>query len=168
MNSAQELWWRQAESDFDVYGRMRRGGFSACHILHYLQMTTEKLSKAYLWRAGHSPPKVHTGFVRFLRAIATRTDAELERIAPLLRFGRAHDFELWIKSVLPLAYRIQNLAPAEAGDGPNPEYPWPHEVPLHTPVRYEFSLWTELAETGRGRHLLKFVGNAVKNFPAYC
>ena len=77
MNQAQELWWSQAVSDFRLFRMIRDGKYEPCHILHYFQMTTEKLSKAYLWRAGKAPPKVHTGFVRFLRALLTRSDPEL-------------------------------------------------------------------------------------------
>lgn len=89
-------------------------------------MSTEKLSKAYLWRSGKEPPKVHTGFVRFLRALLTRSDPELERIAKIFGFGRAENLDNWVASILPLAYQVQNSAPPEANDGPNPEYPWPH------------------------------------------
>src|SRR5208283_5496445 len=69
MNPEQELWWRQAESDHSVFVHLRRAGIPECHLLHYLQMATEKLSKAYLWRSGHAPPRTHVGFVRFLRAL---------------------------------------------------------------------------------------------------
>ena len=48
MNDAQELWWRQARSDHALFVRLRRIGAEECHLLHYLQMATEKLSKAYL------------------------------------------------------------------------------------------------------------------------
>jgi hypothetical protein len=38
MNSYQELWWRQAQSDQNVLVSLRRNGAAACHQLHYLQM----------------------------------------------------------------------------------------------------------------------------------
>jgi hypothetical protein len=53
MNPSQELWWRQAESDHRLYVRLRGEKYETYHIPHYLQMATEKLSKAYLWRSGH-------------------------------------------------------------------------------------------------------------------
>jgi HEPN domain-containing protein len=167
MNPIQHLWWRQAESDHRLYSRLRRESYESCHVLHYLQMATEKLSKAYLWRAGHAPPKAHTGFVRFLRALLTRSERDLERIAPVFDFGRTEDFDRWVRVVLPLAYRLQNIAPAEAGDGPNPEYPWPHANPAHTPVDYTFTLWTDLSTGGHGRHLLDFIDRAVLDFASY-
>ena len=55
MNDAQELWLRQARSDHALFLQLRRTGADECHLLHYLQMATEKLSKAYLWRSGHAP-----------------------------------------------------------------------------------------------------------------
>jgi hypothetical protein len=167
MNNQQDLWWQQANSDYELFDRLRRDRHNACHILHYLQMATEKLSKAYLWRSGHAPPRNHTGFVRFLRALRDRNEADLQRITELFGFGRSGEFVTWIRSVLPLAYQLQNIAPAEAGDGPNPEYPWPHALPVSTPVTHTFGLWTELAETGRGGHLLDFIERAIRNFAAY-
>src|SRR5205823_2565178 len=117
--------------------------------------------KAYLWRSGHAPPRTHTGFVRLLRALRDRNDADLQRIAGVFAFGRAEDFVSWVRNVLPLAYQLQNIAPAEAGDGPNPEYPWPHANPVNTPITHDFDLWKQLSETGRGGHLLDFIARAV-------
>ena len=66
-----------------------------------------------------------------------------------------------------LAYSLQNIAPAEAGDGPNPEYPWPHAAPAHYPSGHTFALWNELTNTGQGRKLMEFVGHAVTGFENY-
>lgn len=167
MNKAQELWWSQAKSDYRLFEKLQGEKYEPCHVLHYLQMATEKLSKAYLWRSGKVPPKVHTGFVRFLRALLTRSDKELDRIAKIFEFGRGEDFDNWITSVLPLAYQVQNSAPAEANDGPNPEYPWPHGNPANAPVSHDFTLWHSLTESAQGKRLLEFVKTAVAAFDAY-
>jgi hypothetical protein len=167
MNAAQRLWWQQAQSDQAVLVQLRRSGAHECHLLHYLQMATEKLSKAYLWRSGKAPPKSHTGFVRFLKALLDRRPPELERIAHALGFGRSEDLDKWVSGIQILAYELQNLAPAEAGNGPNPEYPWPHEAPLHFPAGHEFRLWNQLTNTGRGRKLLAFIARAVLSFEVY-
>jgi hypothetical protein len=129
-------------------------------------MATEKLSKAYLWRSGHAPPKSHTGFVRFLRALLDRR-AELDRIAPVLGFHRREDLDTWVRSVQLLAYSLQNVAPAEASNGPNPEYPWPYEAPAHCPIDHTFALWEQLTNTGRGRKLIVFIERAVACFDQY-
>lgn len=162
MNGAQTLWWRQARSDFGLFETLRRGKASECHLLHYLQMATEKLSKAYLWRSGNPPPKSHTGFVRFVRAVVDRND--LQRVAPVLGFANSAGLETWAKGALLLAYSLQNIAPAEANGGPNPEYPWPHDSPAHCPVDHSFTLWSELVDTGKGRKMLEFIGHAIGRF----
>jgi len=167
MNNAQKLWWRQAKSDFSIFILLRRAESHECHLLHYLQMATEKISKAYLWRSGHAPPKTHTGFVRFLRALIGRRPAELERIAKIFGFRRSADLDRWVSSVQILAYSLQNIAPAEANDGPNPEYPWPHAAPTHCPSDHTFLLWFELVNTGQGRKMMEFIDRAISRFDAY-
>src|SRR5436190_10987546 len=117
MNQAQRLWVQQARSDLAVFRELRRTGVHECHLLHYLQMATEKLSKAYLWRSGKAPPRSHTGLIRFLKALLDRRPAELAWIAKALGFGRPEDLEKWVTSVQWLAYALQNIAPAEAGNG---------------------------------------------------
>ena len=167
MNNEQQLWWRQAQSDHAMFLQLRRAGADECHLLHYLQMATEKLSKAYLWRSGHAPRRSHVGLVRFLRALLDRRAAELDRIAATLRFRRREDLDNWVRSAQPLAYALQNIAPAQAGEGPNPEYPWPHEAPVHCPVGHTFALWNQLTNTGPGRKLIQFVEHAVASFDSY-
>ena len=66
-----------------------------------------------------------------------------------------------------MAYSLQNIAPAEAGNGPNPEYPWPHEAPAHCPVGHAFDLWSQLTNTGQGRKLMQFVEHAIIRFENY-
>jgi hypothetical protein len=165
MNGPQRLWWSQAQSDYALFLRLRAAGVRECHLLHYLQMATEKLSKAYLWRSGHAPPKSHTGFVRFLRALLDRP--QLDRIADILGFRRGEDLENWVRRAQVLAYSLQNIAPAEAGDGPNPEYPWPHAAPANCPMDHAFALWNQLSNTGQGRKLMEFVGRAIAQFEQY-
>jgi hypothetical protein len=166
MNSAQELWWKQAQSDHALFVKLRRSGEHECHLLHYLQMATEKLSKAYLWRSGHAPAKAHTGFVRFLKALLDRR-ADLDRIAKILGFGRREDLDKWVRNVQTLAYSLQNIAPAEAGNGPNPEYPWPHEAPADCPIGHRFDLWKQLTNTGQGRKLIEIIERALARFDQY-
>jgi hypothetical protein len=167
MNDAQKLWWKQAQSDLSLCIQLRRAGAHECHMLHYLQMATEKISKAYLWRSGHAPPRSHAGFVRFLKALLDRRAGELAWIAKTLGFGRSQDLDKWVSSVQLLAYSLQNIAPAEAGDGPNPEYPWPYESPQHCPCDHKFVLWNQLLNTGQGRKMMAFIDRAINRFDAY-
>lgn len=167
MNTSQALWWRQAWADFDLLLELRRLGQHESHVLHYLQMSTEKLAKAYFWRTGIAPPKNHTGFERFLRAVFTRGSDVLERLAEDLGFKRLRDFEKWVKDCRPLALAVQSLAPMEAKDGPNPEYPWPHDAPTDWPGGHSFELWRSLTQTGRGRRFFRFVHKLIEGFDQF-
>ena len=166
MTRPQELWWRQARSDYAVFVHLRDEGFHECHLLHYLQMATEKVSKAYLWRNHRPPAKSHTGLIQFMRTILDR-HTELDRIALLFGFGRRLDFIRWNYGVQNLAFALQQIAPAEAGDGPNPEYPWPHLAPANSPATHSFHLWNQLTGTGQGQRLLSFIDRAVIHFDQY-
>ncbi len=169
MNPFQAVWYEQVRSDHDVLVALRRQGAQPCQQLHYLQMVTEKLGKAYFWRAGHAPPLSHVSFVRFLQALDNRSAAELQRIAELFGFRRGEDFGNWVPTITPLAHDLERLAPALAGkDGPNPEYPWPWAGPVSAPASFDFEVWTQLTETGRGRQLLKVIDSAVVQFARYC
>lgn len=168
MNAYQTLWWEQTRSDHSVLVLLRRQGVEPCHQLHYLQMVTEKLGKAYFWRSGNPPRKSHASFVLFLQALDDRRDPDRTQIANLFGFRRARDFQNWIPTITPLAYDLERLAPALAGDnGPNPEYPWPRALPARTPATYVFPVWGQLTETSRGRQLLKVIDVAVLRFPEY-
>ena len=81
MNSFQEVWWQQAKSDHEAFLLIRGQGIAQCHSLHYLQMVTEKIAKAYFWRSGTAPPQKHTGFPTFLRFLGQIRAHDRDRIA---------------------------------------------------------------------------------------
>lgn len=168
MNGYQRVWWEQTRADHTVLRLLRKQSAEPCHQLHYLQMVTEKLGKAYFWRSGRPPRMTHASFVRFLQALDDRSARDVHRIAEILGFGRAEDLEHWIPTITPLAYDLERLAPSLAGvNGANTEYPWPHAAPTNAPVTYTFQVWTELTDTSRGRQLLKVIDAAVLRFPEY-
>jgi hypothetical protein len=166
MNNYQELWWQQAKSDHDVFMLVRGQGMAQCHSLHYLQMATEKIAKAYFWRSGSPPPRSHAGFVQFLRFLGQVRQNDRERIANLFSFNRFIDFQNWIRAILPIAYDLERLTPDLANDGPNPEYPWPHVKPERAPVSYNFTVWNSLTN-GQGRDLMRVIRIAVARFQEY-
>ncbi len=140
MNSYQRLWFEQTLSDHSVLILLRKQDAAPCHQLHYLQMVTEKLGKAYFWRTGSPPPVSHVSFVRFLQLLDDRPRVEVDRIAKLFGFSKAILLEAWIQNVSPLAHSLERLAPALAGiNGPNPEYPWPQNAPTHAPASFNFA-----------------------------
>jgi hypothetical protein len=167
MNRYQEMWWEQSRSDHKVLVMLRNNGAEPCQQLHYLQMATEKLAKAYFWRSGAAPPKSHSGFVQFMRALGGVQQLRQAQIAGALEFNSFVALQVWIHAVLPLVYQLERLAPAMAQNGPNPEYPWPHDAPIECPVRHQFVLWGQMTNTGLGRQLTRAIRSAVNNFPAY-
>jgi hypothetical protein len=167
MNQYQELWWEQSRSDHKVLVVLRRNGADPCHQLHYLQIVTEKLSKAYFWRSGTPPPKNHAGSVQFMRSLGGVQQSTRTHLASTLDFKSFPSLQLWIRNVLPIVYRLERLAPALAQDGPNPEYPWPLVAPADNPVRHRFGLWGQITKTALGRQFVRVVGLAVERFPTY-
>ncbi len=113
-----EAYLLQARSDWQVFQILQQQPVEECHSLHYLQMVTEKLGKAFLIAGGNAPAKVYTShkaFVRFLQVVAYNSDLQkqLRMTRPQLR---AH-----IRSLLPIADEIEKLAPALARGRPNTE-----------------------------------------------
>ena len=167
MNRYQQCWWEQARSDHAILVLLRRHGVAPCHQLHYLQMVTEKLSKAYFWRSGTPPKKSHAGFGLFMRLLLQVSKSKRMKIAGIFGFGRFEDFQNWTRTTLTLAYDLERLAPALANDGPNPEYPWPQNAPQTIPATFDFDVWRQLTDTGRGRQLVQVIKTAVEQFPVY-
>jgi len=166
MNSFQEVWWQQAKSDHEAFLLIRGQGIAQCHSLHYLQMVTEKIAKAYFWRSGSPPPQKHTGFPTFLRFLGQIRAHDRDRISELFTFRRYSDLQKWIRAAIPIAHEIEHLAPALSSDGPNPEYPWPHAGPEFAPSKHNFAIWPTLT-SGRGRDLMRVIQIAVDRFPDY-
>lgn len=168
MNVRQKLWWEQSLSDLDIWILLRKNEAPVCHQLHYLQMATEKLGKAYFWRGEKPEKKSHACFVRFLRRLSNCRNSDRQSISEAFGFHRFTDFESWLTIVLPIARELERLSPDLAGeDGPNPEYPWPYAEPVHAPVNFEFPLYSELAFSGRGRQFLQAIERAVRQFALY-
>ncbi len=130
-------------------------------------MVTEKLAKAYFWRSSTPPPKHHSGFVTFMRALGSVPGAKQQHLAATFEFKSFDILEAWISRSLPLAYELERLAVALAQDGPNPEYPWPHHAPVENPARHRFAIWNRLTDTAQGRQLIRVIQLAVERFPTY-
>ena len=159
MNEQQRLYLVQAKSDWAVFLLLKPQ--PVCHRLHYLQMCTEKLAKAYFWRRPDAGDLGHVAFVKFVRAISTN-----RKVAEKLGFDDKVSFREWIKDVSDLAYELERLAPALSGPGPNPEYPWPRKKPQHAPVEYDFEAWQHF-QTANGRCLWRMLEKVLENFEAW-
>ena len=161
MNEQQRLYLVQARTDWRLCGLLKKE--PRCHRLHYLQMCTEKLAKAYFWRRPDAGALGHAAFTRLIRAIAGN-----RRVAEHLGFIKTTHFREWINEISDLAYEIERLAPALAGDGPNPEYPWPREFPQHAPVEREhaFRVWEHL-RTPNGQCLWRMIDQLILHFDVW-
>ena len=152
----------QARSDWQMWQLIHSQKLPGCHELHYLQMTCEKLGKAFLIAGRSISPQQakasHVAFKRFLQ-VAARNPA-LQRLMEMT----SSQFRAHVKKMLPIAEAIERLAPALAQDGPNVEYPW--ESPnrqIHIPVSYAFLVLRDLSEPS-GLGLIKIVDLVQKEF----
>jgi hypothetical protein len=158
-----EVFLAQAQSDWQVYEHLEKTTFPHCHALHYLQMTTEKLAKAYLL-AGQTNTKIvrstHHGLSRFFQLVS-RNKGLQEEMGMTAKQLSAH-----VQRLLPLAHDIESLAPAIAGNSPNPEYP--REAPLsvfYAPMNYEFAI-SKALRAPHGLNLIKLIRTILKKFYA--
>jgi hypothetical protein len=134
METWRTAYWKQARSDLAVFDAIDR--YPLCQRLHYLQMATEKLAKAYLSPTdGGKPRRTHKAFVRFLQIC--RTDRRIRKACNMAR----DQFRAHVNSLLDTAGRIEDLAPVGEVERPNPEYPWQENGrsgPIIAPVDYPF------------------------------
>jgi hypothetical protein len=107
MNERQRLYLSQARSDREILRLLESQ--PVCHQLHYLQMLTEKLAKAYFWKDPGAAGLGHAAFVRFLRSVATN-----RRVAAAAGFPDLTRLKAWIAAVSDLANELERLAPARA------------------------------------------------------
>jgi hypothetical protein len=118
--SWKEAFFRQASEDYKAFSDFNKKNALLCHQLHFFQMATEKLAKSFLAYNHSMPPKKsHYIFVRFLQTCKGRPE-----IRKRLLFSDARSFAQFIDSLLPLAQKIEELAPSADMERPNPEYPW--------------------------------------------
>ena len=109
--------------------------FAPCHELHYLQMCTEKLAKAYFPAA--LPRTAMPPSAAFLTDLPSNP-----RTAAPLGFADLAGLTRWEGSVRPLVGAVEDLAPqiADRRGLPNPEYPWPRGAETHAPADYPFQV----------------------------
>jgi hypothetical protein len=137
--SWREANFKQAKSDYEVAKILwTRPDVHRCHALHYLQMSTEKLARAFL--AEEEPRWTHRGFVQFLRSLRREKENGWENLGKThLKMPTRKAYQNFIDSLLPLAALIEELAPTLAGNSPNPEYPWRVGDEILAPVEHDFA-----------------------------
>jgi hypothetical protein len=163
MTEFQRLFLVQARANFTVFQRFRNDpDLPSCHALHYLQMATEMLGKAHAWKRGPITT-THRAFVGFLRSLSSNRQAQKR----LGYEGRNDNWKNLVRKSVPLAERVEDLAPALSPDAPNPEYPWPRAGPQFAPAEYTFEVWQDLEETPAGRQFLNLVGRLFANAESF-
>ena len=167
MNAEQAHWHAQAASDFRVF-RLLAGDsvIAACHPLHYLQMATEKLAKAYLWRQGTPPDASHLGLRECFGPLLNRPGREVDHVAKILGFGSRDGILKWYRAAVPRMNELSKLCPNNSNGGANVEYPWPHAGPTEHPAAFDFAFWRFLTADGpsAGRRFLLVIENAITRF----
>lgn len=154
----------EARSDWTIYKMLAaNAALPRCHALHYLQMTTEKIAKAYRCRdTGAELTDVlnlHVGFAKLMSAFL---------VSPTIK-GEYEDRDAHLQEVLKsarrLAREIEKLAPAvdRRSSPENAEYPWAHGDDVVTPCQYEYPSLSLMQGTG-GRAFLKILGRAISDF----
>ena len=131
-----EAFLKQAKDDFEVFYEFYKLEKPACRQLHYLQMATEKLAKAYRSSIYAAPPKTsHKAFSQFLQSIKALPDFQRK----LGYQNKNSTYYAYIDSLLPIAQHIEDLAPeGKKLNKPNPEYPWRQGKLIKAPIEYNF------------------------------
>lgn len=118
-----EAYLQQEKSDFAFFQKLNMSNAAKCHQLHFLQMSSEKLAKAYLCSPQENEPyrATHHVLVSFLRTLKLRRD-----ISRLLGYDTKNPhFINYINNLLSVAEKVQNLAPVGSDFSKvNAEYPW--------------------------------------------
>ena len=158
-----DAYYAQACSDWVLFRMLlQRSDVPRCHSLHYLQMATEKLSKAHRFR----DPAVneatlttsHLGFSRYLNAFL-RSDLLRDQYS-----GRTAQLERLQRDCNRLARAVERLAPAvdRSGHPGNAEYPWADGDAVLVPTTWSFPEIT--LEAPSGVHFLKVIEMAFKEY----
>ena len=171
-----EAFVRQARSDYATFQLLLeqdRQSVPACHPLHYLQMTTEKLAKAI---------KIATGdrdFDRYSHVAFSDLPTVLSRREVATKLGRENfkRFQGFLKRTRSVFRKIDELNPSvgmsQPGGGPkrgpNAEYPWQTRdssgVQTWTvPATYAFDLIVELRHSADGVQVMNLVETLLERF----
>jgi hypothetical protein len=156
----------QGRADWEVYkhlSALTKPSFPQCHALHYLQMATEKIAKAYRIRDTTADVdelvRHHTGFVEFINQFfrcETIRDEYREHAAALHALQR---------NATILAREIEKLAPAtdRLASPENAEYPWERDDVILVPCAFSFPNLTMLRQPS-GRAIMNLVQRAFNDF----
>jgi hypothetical protein len=164
VSSAKEMaraFARQASADYDTYEVLAaRADLARCQSLHYLQMTSEKLVKAYLFRTQAALQWVQTSHAYIAKNLPIVLRAAYQR-----RHERPANPWLF-QEIHKLAREVELLAPAVDAAGSRPdncEYPWEDLTgSVQVPADYDFPD-VNLVKSAAGVLLLKLLPLAIQD-----
>lgn len=156
----------QSRSDFATYQILAAAsGVAECQRLHYLQMTGEKIAKAYRFRDTDTPlEKLLSSHVAFSKFFGSYLGSPTIK----QRYeGRDHQLAAITKTCRQLAQAIEKLAPAvDRSISPaNTEYPWAEGTTVVVPCDFTFPGVSLLREK-QGITFLKMLQTALDDFEA--
>jgi len=150
---------RQADADFKTFESIQSLSIPECHKLQFLQMTCEKLVKAYLCGAGTDSSSLQASHAYISKSLPI----VLRQQAVFVNF-RGGKAEAVLSHADYLAQVIELLAPAVKRGGQRPdncEYPWEDSGgKLHLPLDWSFNP-SRLTVMPSGRTILKLIRGAI-------
>lgn len=156
--------YEQASSDWAIYELLSSARrVERCHPLHYLQMATEKIAKAYRIRDVAADvdelARHHSGFAPFVNQFMNSDVVRNEyRGRDAARESKRQQLHRLAEQVERLAPAIDNLATPE-----NAEYPWQRGDTILVPCRYQYPALNFLTEPS-GLALLNLVSRAIRDY----
>lgn len=153
-----DAYLKQAKAEWRVWNDLRETpNIPECVRLHMLQMSMEKLGKAYRLRQGAtSIDDANTHHVAFEKTVNAILAVRARQLFPNLkpnniRFIRTH--------LGGLARDIERLCPAvdRVNTASNSEYPWESGGQLFVPVEYSFEGITRRLTDPKGVRMMKVV-----------
>jgi hypothetical protein len=157
-------YYHQAYSDWTIFREFSgRSDVPRAQALHYLQMATEKLAKAYRLRDTNTDLETlltsHVGFPAFLN-VYMRSPKILDEYA-----GKFAKWKAVNRYCQALARHVEMLAPAVNREvyPENAEYPWEAGERIIVPIFYDFPNLSFLQQP-QGRNFLNLIERAFRDF----
>ncbi len=151
---------RQAAADWRAYDVLRRSfGLPRCQSFHFLQMSCEKLCKAFLCGRGVNPRLLQTSHGYIAKNLPLIFQLEPERLKPHPLRSRS----TLLKQIKNLSREIELLAPTvDSQRRPdNCEYPWEDAAGnVVVPAEHSFATLSLLSQPA-GQELLKILPLAI-------
>ncbi len=160
-----EAFLAQSMSDMHVFDMLfLRGGVDDCHIVHYLQMFTEKLAKAAIYSVSGNMKRSHIALTKLPKIMATRRFAE--KLGYQNRFDQ---YQAHLKRIAPFCLAIERSCPAVASlaeDMPNTEYPWlpQNSAKWIAPCDFSQTIINDIRGKADARQCVSFLRTLVDRF----